>query len=131
MNEKGLVANLLFLAESGYPLDDGSKPVVYVSAWAQYVLDNYETVAEAVADLQKEIFNVKALVTPTGILGTVHLSISDPSGDSAILEYVDGQLTIHHNKEYQVMTNSPIYSEQLAIAKYWKTIGSDKLASRY
>lgn len=127
MNEKGLVVNTLFLAESIYPEVSVEKPIVYVSAWAQYVLDNYKTVTEAVEDLKQETFIVRAVVAPNGILGTVHLALSDPSGDSAILEYIDGKLTIHHGRQYQVMTNSPVYDEQLAIAKYWKEIGSVNL----
>ena len=39
---------------------------------------------------------------------------------SAIFEYVHGKLVIHHGKEYQVMTNSPIYDQQIAINEYWK-----------
>ena len=35
MNEKGLAANLLWLAESEYPANDGRKPALPVSAWAQ------------------------------------------------------------------------------------------------
>lgn len=127
MNETGLVVNMLFLAESDYPDVESDKPVVYVSAWAQYVLDNYATVAEAVADLQQETFIVKVSTAPNGVAGRVHLSLSDPSGDSAILEYIEGKLVIHHGKQYQVMTNSPIYDEQLAIAKYWQEIGSINL----
>ena len=30
---------------------------------------------------------------------------------------------IHHNAKYQVMTNSPIFDEQLALNEYWKKIG--------
>ena len=127
MNEKGLVTNLLYLAESKYPDNKSNKPVVYVSAWAQYVLDNYSTVKEAVEDLRKEKFIVKTATVPNGKAGSVHLSISDPSGDSAIFEYVDGKLVIHHGKEFQIMTNSPLYDEQLAIEKYWKEIGSENL----
>src|SRR5690606_8023880 len=53
---------------------------------------------------------------------TVHLSISDPSGDSAILEYINGKLVIHHSPSYTIMTNDPPYEQQLAIAKYWEKI---------
>lgn len=127
MNEKGLVTNLLYLAESEYPDNKNNKPIVYVSAWAQYVLDNYSTVKEAVEDLKKEKFIVKTATAPNGRAGSVHLSISDSSGDSAIFEYIDGKLVIHHGKEFQIMTNSPIYSEQLAIAKYWKEVGAENL----
>ncbi len=40
LNEAGLCANLLWLAESQYPAFDQSKPGLSVAAWAQYVLDN-------------------------------------------------------------------------------------------
>ena len=39
MNEKGLVANLLWLVESEYPQQRGNKPGLAISLWAQYVLD--------------------------------------------------------------------------------------------
>ena len=125
MNEKGLVANLLYLAESEYAKQprDNAQQAMSISAWAQYVLDNYATVAEAVADLRKEAFRVVPVDSPDGHAGTVHLAISDQSGDSAIFEYVGGKLVIHHGRQYQVMTNSPIYDQQLALADYWKQIG--------
>jgi choloylglycine hydrolase len=40
------------------------------------------------------------------ILTTLHLSLSDKNGDSAIIEYINGKQVIHHDKKYQVMTNS-------------------------
>ena len=73
--------------------------------------------------MRKDAIKVVAVNVPNGMKGTVHLSISDPSGDSAIFEYVQGKLVIHHNKKYQVMTNSPIFDEQLALNKYWEQIG--------
>jgi hypothetical protein len=56
-------------------------------------------------------------------LATLHLSMSDATGDSAIVEYIDGKQVIHHGRKYQVMTNSPIFDEQLALNEYWKQIG--------
>lgn len=125
MNEAGLVANLLYLPESRYPeaSPGDDRPTLANSAWVQYVLDHYATVAEAVADLRKESFRMVAIKAPTGEPGTVHLSISDASGDSAIFEYLDGKLVIHHGREYQVMTNSPTFDQQLALNNYWKGIG--------
>ncbi len=123
MNEKGLVANLLYLAESEYtPLDD-IRPAVVITAWAQYVLDNFATVEEAVAEMRQEKFRMVTVGTPSGIKGNVHLAISDASADSAIFEYIAGKLVIHHGRQYQVMTNSPVYSQQLALNEYWKQIG--------
>ena len=123
MNEKGLVANLLYLAESQYPKPVPGKPDLSLSTWLQYVLDNFATVVEAVEALRAEPFNVFAPALPNGAPSTLHLSLSDASGDSAILEYVNGKLVIHHGKQYTVMTNSPVYDEQLALDTYWKGIG--------
>lgn len=51
MNEKGLVANILYLAESDYGPSVAGRPTLSIAGWAQYALDNYATVAEAVAAL--------------------------------------------------------------------------------
>ena len=124
MNEKGLVANLLFLVESEYPNSQGdSRPQMPISAWTQYILDNFDTVASAVAEMRKEAFRPVSVTAPNGVEGKIHMSISDPTGDSAIFEYLGGKLVIHHGREYQVMTNSPRYEEQLALNEYWKQIG--------
>lgn len=125
MNEKGLVANILYLAESDYGTSVAGRPNLSIGGWAQYVLDNYATVAEAVAALEKEPFTIVAPVLPNGEPGVGHLSISDPSGDSAIFEYLGGRLHVHHGRRYNVMTNSPPFDEQLALNAYWRQIGGD------
>ncbi|MDZ7581654.1 MAG: linear amide C-N hydrolase [Deltaproteobacteria bacterium] len=124
MNETGLVANLLFLVETEYPSAEGDpRPPLPISAWAQCVLDSFATVEEAVAEMRDAPFRAVMVVAPNGAEGDIHLSISDPTGDSAIFEYIGGRLVIHHGREYQVMTNSPVYDEQLALNAYWKEIG--------
>jgi penicillin V acylase-like amidase (Ntn superfamily) len=125
MNEKGVVANMLWLVESKYPVFDkgGKTKGMAISLWAQYVLDNFASVAEAVEELSKESFAIVSDFIPgTDKFTTVHLSISDASGDNAILEYINGKLVIHHDPSYVVMTNDPPYEQQLAIAKYWQNI---------
>lgn len=124
MNEKGLVANVLWLVESSYPDYDGTTPGLSLAAWAQYVLDNFASVQEAVDTLAKEPFTVVTDNVPgEARLATLHLSLSDASGDSAIVEYIDGKQVIHHSRDYQVMTNSPTFEKQLALDSYWKQIG--------
>ena len=124
MNEMGLSANILWLSESEYPKWDQKKPGITIAAWAQYVLDNFATVQETVTALKNETFTIVTDKMPGGeSLATLHLSISDASGDSAIFEYIGGRLVIHHNRSYQVMTNSPIFEKQLALNEYWKEIG--------
>jgi len=141
MNEKGLVANLLWLVESHYPTFDkeGNTKGMSISLWVQYVLDNFATVAEAVEELSKESFAIVSDFIPgTDKFTTVHLSVSDAKGDNAIFEFIQGKLIIHHDPSYIVMTNDPTYEEQLAIAKYWENIpgkvflpGSVTSADRY
>lgn len=124
VNEMGLAANVLWLVESQYPAYDPNKPALSIAAWAQYALDNYATVAEAVEALRDEPFVLVSDNVPgQDRLTTLHLSLSDSGGDSAIFEYIDGKLVIHHSRDYQVMTNSPTFDQQLALNSYWQDIG--------
>ena len=124
INEAGLVANVLWLVESGYPSVQDGRRSISLAIWAQYVLDCFATVEETVEALRREDFVVVTESVPgEERLATMHLSVSDASGDSAIFEYIDGELRIHHGREYKVMTNSPTFSEQLAISSYWNDIG--------
>lgn len=139
MNEAGLVANILWLVESDYPKYSDTKPGLSIAAWAQYVLDNFATVQETVDLLSKQPFIIVTDHVPgENRLATLHLSISDASGDSAIIEYINGKQVIHHSRDYQVMTNSPTFDQQLALNEYWKQIngttmlpGTNRAADRF
>lgn len=141
MNEKGLAGNLLWLAESTYPefKKNGKQKGLAISLWLQYALDNFASVAEAVIAFDKNEFVVASAFIPgTDTYTTIHLSLSDASGDNAILEYINGKLVIHHGKDYITMTNSPTFDEQLAINTYWKGIpgtimlpGTNRAADRF
>lgn len=124
MNEKGLVANVLWLVESGYPKHEDTTPRLSIAAWAQYILDNFSTVDEAVTALRSNPYYIVSSNVPgENRLATLHLSISDASGDSAIVEYIDGKQVIHHDRKFQILTNSPTFDEQLALHSYWMQIG--------
>lgn len=126
MNEKGLVVNLLYLPGTSYTYTDGTpdnRLIMSSSLWAQYVLDNFSTVAEAVQNLKQDVFRIDAPAMPGGSPTTVHMAISDLTGNSAIVEYLDGKLSIHEGKQYQVLTNAPPYDQQLAVNEYWKAVG--------
>ncbi|WP_328305722.1 linear amide C-N hydrolase [Actinomycetospora sp. NBC_00405] len=126
VNEAGLAANLLWLAESQYPGADDGAPALALSLWAQYVLDMFGSVAEAVAALTATPLAVRTTTVPgQDRLATLHLSMSDRTGDSAIVEYIAGRQVIHHDRSHRVMTNSPTFDRQLAINEYWKEIGGE------
>jgi choloylglycine hydrolase len=114
LNEKGLGAHLLYLNATDFGPRDSAKPGLQAGLWAQYLLDNAETVAEALALLEK----IQIVMVEThGHRANVHLAIEDAAGDSAIVEYVGGKPVVHHGREYKVMTNDPLYDQQLATAK--------------
>ena len=124
MNDAGLVGNALYLAESDY----GAAPregqdLISVGAILQYALDMFGTVADAAEWYAQDSVHIVAPPLPGGKAASGHLALSDPSGDSAVIEYLDGRAVVHHGAQYTVMTNSPIYDQQLAITDYWKTVG--------
>jgi len=128
MNEEGLVCNMLFLVESDFgDPDEGGRPTISVGAWLQYVLDNFKTVAEAVEAFRPDPFSVVPGMFGNGRPVAVHYSVSDATGDSAIFEYLDGKLVIHHSRDHAVMTNSPVYDQQIAINAYWDLIGGNQM----
>jgi penicillin V acylase-like amidase (Ntn superfamily) len=119
MNEKGLAVHLLYLHGAEYEQRD-KRPGVSNALWGQYFLDNCSSVAEALSRLNDfQIVSVEV----TGRQWPVHLAIEDSSGDSAILEYSKGKLVVHHGPQYSVMTNEPLYSDQLENLKKYKLFG--------
>lgn len=114
LNEKGLAIHLLYLNATDFGPRDESKPGVVVTLWGQYALDNAATVEEALKVLE----GVQIVMAEArGHKGTVHLAMEDASGDSAIIEHIDGKPVIHHGRQYTIMTNDPTYDEQLALLK--------------
>ncbi len=124
MNEKGLSGHVLWLAEAVFPERDTSIPGISASFWMQYYLDNYATVAELVEGIETDPIQV----VKTDLLGrpaTVHLQFSDPTGDVAVLELLEGGLKVHHGPQYPVLTNSPVFDQQLEHMKQYKGFGGE------
>jgi penicillin V acylase-like amidase (Ntn superfamily) len=126
VNDAGLAAHLLWLAESDYGHRDPALPGLAPSVWAQYFLDNFATVAEAVAFLAETPVQIVPQTDPfSGQEVTVHLALDDVSGDSAIVEYVAGSPEVHHSPSFNVMTNSPPFEQQLEHLARFQGFGGD------
>lgn len=128
INEKGLVVNVLWLTEADYGKRNTRVPGLALSLWTQYVLDNFATVAEAVDAMQRKPIQIVPLKVPgNDSPAPIHMALADASGDSAIIEIVDGgQFRIHHGRAYTVMTNSPPFPEQLANLKKYQGFGGSQ-----
>jgi choloylglycine hydrolase len=127
VNEKGLSAHALYLAEeNSFPQRDPKLKGIGVMQWVQYYLDNYATVAEAVEAQKSWTFQIEPLVLPNGFPTLVHVSLSDKTGDSAVIEFIGGKARIHHDRRFTVMTNEPTFDKQMENLKQYRSFGGDK-----
>ncbi|CAM5737017.1 linear amide C-N hydrolase [Mycolicibacterium aubagnense] len=115
---------MLWLAESTYGTPDDTRTQLSQAIWLQYFLDNFATVAEAVAWIAETNVQVVQMADPTGgDPPTIHLALDDATGDSAIIEYLDGEPKVYHSKDFRVMTNSPTFDHQLELVKNFDGLG--------
>lgn len=123
MNEKGFAAHALYLdpADVSFPDADG-RPSVANALWVQYLLDNFATVAEAIARVEE--IRITSPLFRGQELG-IHIALEDASGDSAIIEPIDGRLVVHHGREFTVMANSPTLDEQLQNLARYRPFGGE------
>ena len=107
---------MLYFPPADYGSRDPSKPGLQAALWAQYALDNAATVSQALANLEKvQVVKIEIEVHGQTQRATVHLALEDATGDSAILEVINGKLVVYHGRQYRVMTNAPAYDEQLRL----------------
>lgn len=88
MNEKGLSIGVLEL-ETPETFQKTEKKDITTTAMIRTVLDHAATVEEAV-----EIFNTYDMHDLIGVDCTYHYQVADANGDTAIIEYVNGETTV-------------------------------------
>jgi choloylglycine hydrolase len=115
INEKGLTAHLLTQGDSIMPALVPNKPTVNAMSWVKYVLATCSNVNEVVDGLRNyQITPMEATYQGQHVTNPSHFAVNDASGDAAIIEFNDGKLDVFHGPQYNVMTNEPRYTEQLA-----------------
>lgn len=126
VNEHGLAAHVLWLAETDFGDRDPAVPALAVSLWPQLFLDLCATVEQCVALIAEMPFQVRPLIEPRSQrAATVHLALEDATGDSLIIEHLDGRAVLHHDRAHTVMTNSPPYDRQLELRERYTGFGGD------
>ena len=110
LNEKGLGFGALYLpAETKYQTvkpGDEARALSNISFGA-WVLGNFATVDEVRASLGDVVVWGEP-VPQLGSFAPLHYVITDASGKSIVVEYVDGAMHVYDNK-VGVLTNSPTY----------------------
>lgn len=120
INEHGLAVHLLYLTGSDYEKRNEKMPAISNTMWGQYLLDNYKTVEEVLK--ANDQFQIVATVLYNQ-KWPLHLSIQDPSGDAAVIEYTNGKKVVYHGSQYTIMTNEPAYNVQLENLKKYHSFG--------
>ncbi len=110
LNEHGLACSALWLDESKY--SEKVKGAHHISTLLAYVLGNTKAVDEAVAFIKTNVFYTSDHPVTPGLVLALHFAITDSTGRSVVVEFIDGKTVIHENK-VGAMTNDPRYEEQL------------------
>ena len=134
INSEGLVANVLY--DSGATYGKGCSGNLDVLRWVQYVLDMFPNVSKVVDEFSDtNIQLVGADVPGSDKSASLHLSVSDKDGDTAIIEAVDVKFNIYYEcetegekskKTFKIMTNEPDYKTQVMLNQYWRWQWSQK-----
>jgi choloylglycine hydrolase len=126
INERGLSSHMLYLTDASVAPRDPQVPGLSISLWLQWYLDSFATVSEAVAASRNMPFQTRMAVDNRGVKGLVHITLEDASGDSAIIEIINGEVKIYHDRRYIVVTNQPTYDKQLEILRQYAGFGGNK-----
>lgn len=127
LNEKGLAGGMLFFP--GYakfvPAADAPKAKALASwEFLAWVLTNYASVAE----VRQAIAAGEVVITDTvqadlGIAPPLHYTLHDLSGESVVIEPVDGKLVVTTNP-YTVLTNAPDIGWHMTNLRNYSTLSA-------
>ncbi len=124
MNEKGLVVNGLFCKGTVYVnAETDKRPPMSLAMFVAWMLDNFETTDQVVAELKKQDFTISGATFDGGTVSTLHWGITDPTGKSAILEFNQGNVIVHEGQDFLALTNDPQFDDMTAINDYWVKVG--------
>lgn len=107
-NEKGLGIGLFYFpGYAKYNEDDEDDHDESLAPWelGTYLLTQFASVEE-VKEAVKDISVIPVVLEQFGFVPPIHYIVNDSSGNSLVLEHVDGELHVHDNP-LGVMSNSP------------------------
>jgi penicillin V acylase-like amidase (Ntn superfamily)/uncharacterized protein (DUF2141 family) len=120
MNEKGLVVEQLWLNSSYY--QDNKNETISELEWIQFQLDNFSSVAEIIANIHD------LTIQPTK--ATVHYLVADKEGNSAVIDFVNGNAVISKSESRaHVITNSTYHASRSYFEKFGESVKPDSRTS--
>ncbi|WP_145540659.1 linear amide C-N hydrolase [Yersinia alsatica] len=122
LNEKGLEGHMLYLStDSGTEFQQSGKGKKNVDAanLIRFAIDNFASVPEVIEALQSinvigtKICNIPGHINEC-IYPPVHYMYSDAQGNTAVVEYIKGNLVVHTGPGSNVMSNDPKFEYHLS-----------------
>ena len=110
VNEKGLTVGMFYLpGYTRYQTYDPKRADISIASVdvPLYLTSQFQTLDEVRAGLEK-VRVVPVVEKIIGIVPPVHYMVTDPSGDAAVIQYIDGKMTVFE-APLGVVTNSPNY----------------------
>lgn len=127
MNEAGLAVHLLTMSDSDYGQGNKAIPGISLRMWAQYYLDQFGSVAEAVKAASHPDYSLEILYLPKmNKYVRLHMALEDAQGEAAVIEYIEGKPVIYLQHENGVLTNDPAYDVHVKNLQQYKGFGGDK-----
>ncbi|UCE08463.1 MAG: linear amide C-N hydrolase, partial [bacterium] len=118
MNEAGLCIWEMSFGKTKF-IENDSLPKIFMAQWMQYVLDNFESVDQAIKSTSE--------IALDGWGGGWHFFTGDSDGRCAVIEFIDGEPVVHSGESLPVtaLMNTE-YSQELDTLKTYEGFGGDK-----
>lgn len=124
MNEKGLSVNGLFCKGTVYGnAETKDRAPMSLAMFPAWLLDMCATTQECVDLLKQHNFNITAADFDGGTAAALHWGITDADGNTAVVEFDHGNISIHQGRDIVAMTNDPQWDAMTAIISYWDKKG--------
>ncbi|MCF6766027.1 linear amide C-N hydrolase [Thiotrichales bacterium 19S3-7] len=118
LNTKGLSFGYLYLPESAVKYMDVPKgkenSAVPYTQFGDWILGNFSSIKEVKSALKNVYVYAQALDLGShkNVLFPLHAVITDRTGESLVVEFIDGKLEVHDSKP-GILTNAPRYDWQI------------------
>ncbi|OCH63073.1 choloylglycine hydrolase [Vibrio splendidus] len=118
VNSEGLQVNTLFYNPMSLPKAENSSTISQF-VFGEYLLASFNSVEEAVKMIPNlDLSSISMHGMPIEI--KLHWSITDKTGDRAIIEFDEDGIHIYRGEQAMVMTNDPSMKVHINNTKHWK-----------
>lgn len=121
LNEKGLAAGCLWFADVIYPRVKPGAEVIDIMDMTGWILGNFSTVDELKSALGNVTISA-AWRKELKLIPPLHHYVTDATGNSIVIEFIDGRLKIWDNRKNGVMTNEPNLGWHLENLRFYSNL---------